>query len=98
MTSRSLVALVEPGSCFSGSLAEIVFACDRTYMLSGQFEGDNRPPATLRLGALNFGAFPMGNGLTRLATRFLGEPDSTERARGRRASRWRPRPARRWAW
>ncbi len=84
MTSRSLVALVEPGSCFSGSLAEIVLACDRAYMLSGQFEGDNRPPATLRLDALNFGAFPMGNGLTRLATRFLGEPDSTERARERR--------------
>ncbi len=83
MTSRSLVALVEPGSCFAGSLAEIVLACDRAYMLSGQFEGDNRPPATLRLGTLNFGAFPMGNGLTRLATRFLGEPDSTERARER---------------
>ncbi len=83
MTSRSLVALVEPGSCFAGSLAEIVFACDRAYMLAGGFEGDNRPPATLRLGALNFGALPMGNGLTRLATRFLGEPESTERARAR---------------
>ena len=76
-------ALVEPGSCFAGSLAEVVLACDRAYMLSGQFEGDNRPPATLRLDALNFGAFPMGNGLTRLATRFLGEPESTERARER---------------
>ena len=84
MTSRSLVALVEPGSCFAGSLAEIVFACDRACMLSGQFEGDNRPPATLALGALNFGAFPMANGLSRLATRFLGEPESLDRAEARR--------------
>ena len=83
MTSRSLVALVEPGSCFAGSLAEIVFACDRATMLSGRFEGDNRPLATLALGALNFGAFPMGNGLSRLATRFLGEPESLDRAEAR---------------
>ena len=83
MTSRSLVALVEPGSCFAGTLAEVVFACDRATMLSGQFEGDNRPPATLALGALNFGAYPMGNGLSRLATRFLGEPESLGQAEKR---------------
>ena len=81
VTSRSLVALVEPGCCFAGFLAEIVFACDRAYMLSGLFEGDNRPPATLQLSAANFGAFPMSNGLGRLETRFLGEPESLEQAR-----------------
>jgi benzoyl-CoA-dihydrodiol lyase len=74
VTSRTLVALVEPGSCFAGFLAEIVFAADRSYMLIGQMEGDNRPPATLTLSNANFGSLPMSQGLTRLATRFLGEP------------------------
>ena len=81
VTSRSLVALVEPGSCFAGTLAEIVVACDRSFMLSGALKGDNRPPATLALSPLNFGSYPMSNGLTRLATRFLGEPESVERAK-----------------
>src|SRR5579863_5249532 len=80
VTSRSLVALIEPGSCFAGFLAEIAFAADRSYMLIGQFDGDNRPAATLRLAASNFGAFPMANGLSRLATRFLGEPQALEKA------------------
>ena len=81
MTSRSLVALVEPGSCFAGSLAELVFAADRAVMFSGARDGDNRGVATLHLSPLNFSAYPMGNGLTRLATRFLGEPDSVDAAR-----------------
>ena len=81
MTSRSLVALVEPGNCFAGTLAELVFAADRAVMLAGTREGNNRGPATLTLSPLNFGAYPMGNGLTRLATRFLGEPESEARAR-----------------
>ena len=81
MTSRSLVALIEPGSCFAGTLAELAFACDRSFMLIGGLPGDNRPPAALALSALNFGAYPMGNGLTRLATRFLGEPASVETAK-----------------
>jgi benzoyl-CoA-dihydrodiol lyase len=81
VTSRSLVALVEPGSCFAGTLAEIVFACDRSFMLSGTFPGDNKSPATIRLSSLNFGAYPMSNDLTRLATRFIGEPDSIEKAK-----------------
>ncbi|MGI9414315.1 MAG: 2,3-epoxybenzoyl-CoA dihydrolase [Hyphomicrobiales bacterium] len=80
VTSRTLVALVEPGSCFAGTLAEIVFAADRSYMLIGGFEQDNRPDAALELSALNFGRYPMSNGLTRLETRFLGEPDAVARA------------------
>jgi benzoyl-CoA-dihydrodiol lyase len=85
MTSRSLVALVEPGSCFAGTLAELVFASDRSYMLApshpspasggGLGRGsDNKPPATLALSEANFGAYPMSNGLTRLASRFLADP------------------------
>jgi benzoyl-CoA-dihydrodiol lyase len=76
LTSRSLVALVEPGSCFAGTLAEVVLACDRSFMLIGTLKGDNRTAATLTLSHLNFGPYPMSNGLTRLATRFLGEPES----------------------
>jgi benzoyl-CoA-dihydrodiol lyase len=75
VTSRSLVALVEPGSCFAGTLAEIVFACDRSFMLEGTFKGTNLPPAALTLSAESFGPYPMSNGITRLATRFLGEPE-----------------------
>jgi benzoyl-CoA-dihydrodiol lyase len=77
-----MIALVEPGSCFAGTLAELAFAADRSVMFIGEMDGDNRPPATLTLGALNFGAYPMGNGLSRLETRFLGEPESLEAARG----------------
>ncbi len=71
VTSRTLVAFVEPGSCFAGTLAELVFSADRAYMLIGQHEGDNRPPATLALSSLNFGAYPMVHGLTRLQARFF---------------------------
>ena len=83
MTSRSLIALIEPGSCFAGTLAELLFAADRSVMFAGTRSGDNRGPAHVHLSALNFGAYPMGNGLTRLATRFLGEPDSFAHARER---------------
>jgi benzoyl-CoA-dihydrodiol lyase len=79
VTSRTLVALIEPGSCFAGFLAEIVFAADRSYMLIGQMEGDNRAPAALTLSAANFGPYPMSNGITRLETRFLGEPEKIEK-------------------
>jgi benzoyl-CoA-dihydrodiol lyase len=78
VTSRTLVAMVEPGSCFAGFLAEIVFAADRSYMLIGPMEGDNRPPAGLALSASNFGPYPMSHGITRLETRFLGEPERVE--------------------
>src|SRR6185369_16374289 len=81
VTSRSLVALIEPGSCFAGTLAEITFACDRSYMLIGQREGDNKPPAAIALSAANFGPYPMSNAITRLQSRFLGEPDQVGRLR-----------------
>jgi len=75
VSSRSLFALIEPGSCFTGTLLELALAADRSYMLDGQFEGDNRPPANVRLTAMNFGAYPMVNGLSRLASRSLDNPE-----------------------
>ncbi len=79
LTSRSLAALIETGSCFAGPLAEIAFACDRSYMMKGDFDG--AAPATLALGGSSFGPMPMSNGLSRLQTRFLGEPEAVEAAR-----------------
>jgi benzoyl-CoA-dihydrodiol lyase len=81
VTSRSLVTLIEPGSCFAGTLAEIAFASDRSYMLLGQRSGDNKPPAAMLLGAANFGLYPMANGLTRLASRFLANPAAIDAAK-----------------
>ena len=81
LTSRSLVAIVEPGSCFAGTLAEIVLAADRSYMLIGQKNGDNKPPAAIVLDDVNLGAYPMVNGISRLESRFLGDPSALEAAK-----------------
>ncbi len=75
VTSRSLMAQVEHGSCFAGVLAELLWAVDRSYMMEDEFEGDNRPIATITLSNDNFGTYPMGNGLSRLETRFLDEAE-----------------------
>ncbi len=82
MTSRSLVAIVEHGSCFAGPLAELLWAVDRSYMMLDEFEGDNRPLAAVTLSEGNFGPYPMGNDLTRLQTRFLGAPETVDTLRG----------------
>ncbi len=76
LTSRSLVAVIDPGSCFVGLLSEIIFACDRAYMLIGQLDGDPRPSPVVTLTTSNFGPYPMSNDLTRLKTRFLGRPSA----------------------
>ena len=73
VSARSLVALIEPGSCFVGTLLELALAADRSFMLDGTFEGSNEAPATVRLTAMNTGPLPMANGLSRLASRFLGD-------------------------
>ena len=75
VSSRSLLTLVEPGSCFDGLLLELVLAADRVYMLDGVFEDVALPAAAMRLSPLNFGSFPMVNGRTRLQGRFLSDPD-----------------------
>src|SRR5262249_62220248 len=77
VSSRSIFALIEPGSCFTGTLLELALAADRSFMLDGEGEGDARP-AALRLTEMNFGAYPMVNGLSRLESRFLGEPGRVE--------------------
>jgi benzoyl-CoA-dihydrodiol lyase len=84
LTSRSLVSLIEPGSCFAGTLAELIFASDRSYMFIGLREGDNKPAATIALSGANFGAYPMANGITRLACRFLADPSALDAAKAER--------------
>jgi benzoyl-CoA-dihydrodiol lyase len=83
VTPKSFIALIEPGSCFAGTLAELAFAADRSLMLIGTRDGDNRAPAAIVLGHVNFGLYPMGNGLSRLQTRFLGEPASIKIAQSK---------------
>ncbi|WP_410564101.1 2,3-epoxybenzoyl-CoA dihydrolase [Amycolatopsis sp. cmx-4-61] len=77
VTSRSLIALIEPGSCFTGALLEIALAADRQYILDGPpiDDEDSEDRASIELTDANFGAFPMGNGLTRLEARFYGDDD-----------------------
>jgi benzoyl-CoA-dihydrodiol lyase len=75
LTSRSFFAFIEPGSCFAGTLFELALAADRSYMLD-----DPDAPNTIALSKMNGGPLPMSNGLTRLATRFLGEPSKVAEA------------------
>jgi benzoyl-CoA-dihydrodiol lyase len=97
LTSRSLVTLIEPGSCFAGTLAELPLASDRSYMLTPTLpspvsggglgrgrDGDNKPPASIALADINFGAYPMSNGLTRLQSRFLADPADLDAAKAER--------------
>ncbi|NIH86852.1 2,3-epoxybenzoyl-CoA dihydrolase [Amycolatopsis granulosa] len=86
VTSRSLIALIEPGSCFAGVLLELALACDRQYMLDGPpiDDEDSDERAFLVLSEANFGAFPMGNGLSRLESRFYGDHDHLDRLKRER--------------
>ena len=81
VSSRSIFAIIDRGSCFAGTLLELALAADRSYMLALQ-AGDNEMPR-LALSAVNFGPYPMANGLTRLATRFCGDPGPVTAAAGR---------------
>jgi benzoyl-CoA-dihydrodiol lyase len=81
VSSRSVFALIEPSSCFVGTLLELALAADRSYMLDGTT--DDKPAPTVRLTAANFGAYPMINGLSRLASRFLAEPGRVDDLKGR---------------
>jgi len=75
LTSRSFFALIEPGNAFAGTLFELALAADRVYMIDHPDEAN-----TIELSPMNGGAYPMSNGLTRLQVRFLGEPESTDKA------------------
>ena len=78
LTSRSFFALIEPGSCFAGTLFELALAADRSYMLD-EPDRDN----LIALSLMNGGPLVMSNGLTRLQTRFLGEPEQVDKVLGR---------------
>jgi benzoyl-CoA-dihydrodiol lyase len=80
VTSRSLIALVDEGSCFAGTFYELALACDRIYMLDLPDSPDVAP--ALHLGVANFGRYPEVNGLTRLQTRFCEDPSTIEQLRG----------------
>ncbi len=77
LMARSQFALIEPGSCFAGSLLELALAADRSFMQ------DVADGPRIALSPLQFGPLPMWNGLTRLETRFLAEPERVQRLRGR---------------
>lgn len=81
VSARTLVALVEPGSCFAGTLAELVLAADRSFMLDGTWDDDDpAPAATIRLTDANRGWYPMANELSRLRTRFWGRDEAYDAA------------------
>jgi len=84
LSARTLVATIEPGSCFVGLLAEVALAADRTFMLEGTWEDEDNPPppATMQLTQLNLGMLPMSNGLSRLRTRLWGNDDLAAAAEG----------------
>ena len=81
LMSKTLVAAIEPGSCFVGLLLELALAADRTFMLEGQFEEDEipLPAATIRVTESNMGQLPMWNDLSRLASRLWGDEDSLDK-------------------
>ncbi|WP_191575972.1 2,3-epoxybenzoyl-CoA dihydrolase [Achromobacter insolitus] len=82
VTSRSLFALIEPGSCFAGTLLELALAADRSYMLDVEDDEDiDAPPPQIVVGERNFGAYPMVNGQSRLQRRFYGETQPLEAVR-----------------
>jgi benzoyl-CoA-dihydrodiol lyase len=96
VTSRSLIALVEPGGCAAGVLAELVLACDRQYMLDGPPPGeqDSAERASITLSAASFGPLPTAGGLTRLAARFHGDEQALRLVSGlgRPDARYHSRP------
>ncbi len=81
VSSRTLFAVIDQGSCFAGTLAELALAADRSYMLELPDDEQNAP--RIALSELNFGAYPMVNRLSRLATRFCGATEPVEAARKR---------------
>jgi benzoyl-CoA-dihydrodiol lyase len=80
-SARTLVSLVEQGSCYAGTLAELVLAADRSFMLDGDGEGVELSSPHVVLMPVNDGLYPMANGLSRLGSRFWGRPGDLEAAR-----------------
>ena len=85
VSSRTLFAIADQGSCFAGTLAELALAADRSYML--QFEEAQSDAPVMVLSELNFGIVPMVNGVSRIANRFCGQPQPVEDARAKIGTR-----------
>ena len=81
VSSRTLFAVIDKGSCFAGTLFELALAADRSYMLD--LPDDEASAPTVALSPMNFGAYPMVSQDARIAAHFCGEPTAVERARGR---------------
>ncbi len=79
VSSRSLFALIDEGSCFAGTLLELALACDRSYHLASPDDADSAPKITLT--EINFGVFPMITGESRLAMRFYSEQPALDTVR-----------------
>ena len=82
LSARTLAAVIEPGSCFAGTLAELAFAADRSFMLDGTLAAGPPNPAVLVVTDANLGWYTMANGLSRLATRFFGHAELLDAAAG----------------
>ncbi len=82
LTSRTILALIEPGSCFGGFLADLTLAADRSYMLIGTWGGEGGQEARLAFTTSNMAGFPMSNGLSRMETRFWGNDEDLDVAQG----------------
>jgi len=82
LTAKSFFAIVEPGSCFAGNLLELLLASDRSYMLNSSQAGDT----SIAVSEMNAGAFLMSNGLTRMQSRFLAEPEKLDEVFGDKSS------------
>ena len=80
VSSRTLFAIIDRGSCFAGTLAEMAFAADRSYMLLSEEQPD---ASYMVLSEMNFGAYPMVNHLTRLSTRYCGDEETIGALRSR---------------
>ena len=81
VSSRSLFALIEPGSCFAGTFLELALACDRSYMLALPDDPDRAPKVTVN--EVNFGVYPMATGQSRLQRRFYNEQPALEAVRAK---------------
>jgi benzoyl-CoA-dihydrodiol lyase len=90
VTSRSMYALIEPGSCFAGTLFELALAADRVFMRDAQ---DAETPATVTLSEMNFGLLPMPNHLSRLAARFYQDEGQIAALRSKIGSKLSPQEA-----
>ncbi|MEA2688433.1 MAG: benzoyl-CoA-dihydrodiol lyase [Candidatus Eremiobacteraeota bacterium] len=91
VTSRSLYAIVDRGSCFAGTLLELALAADRTYMLALPDDAENAP--AVALSAVNFGTYPVVNGLSRMDTRYDGDPRALAAAKAAAGYRYRAEDA-----